>query len=243
METIKCKTCCEEKTLDAFSVSPLGKVKKACLACDKVRLQRNRDKCAAKNQYHLKIVVQGDRTCKTCNLFKMAEDFPQKKGQESNVCRVCKAAENKQYRKDNAERIRVIQAAWSRANKEKVKAFKKAWAVRNKEAVAEYGSNWGKANRDKTAAYCAGHRAAKITATPSWSNKTKMDSFYESADALNMLTGEWHHVDHIVPLNSDMVCGLHCEQNLQILPKIENLKKSNIWWPDMWEPLDAERVL
>lgn len=38
-------------------------------------------------------------------------------------------------------------------------------------------------------------------------------------------------VDHIVPLNHPMVCGLHRPSNFEIIPLVENVRKSNHWPP------------
>lgn len=47
-------------------------------------------------------------------------------------------------------------------------------------------------------------------------------------------TGVQHSVDHIVPLIHPLVCGLHCEDNLEITTLAANIQKSNNWWPGMW---------
>ena len=36
-------------------------------------------------------------------------------------------------------------------------------------------------------------------------------------------------VDHEIPINHPLVCGLHCKANLQHLTKEENRKKGNNW--------------
>lgn len=46
-------------------------------------------------------------------------------------------------------------------------------------------------------------------------------------------TGVQHSVDHIVPLNNPIVCGFHRVANFAVVPLADNIRKSNITWPDM----------
>lgn len=51
--------------------------------------------------------------------------------------------------------------------------------------------------------------------------------FYAEALRLTRETGIRHEVDHIYPLQSDVVCGLHCEANLRVITKFQNQSKKN----------------
>lgn len=69
--------------------------------------------------------------------------------------------------------------------------------------------------------------AGKLRRTPSWADMVAIDAIYEAARKMTVETGITHHVDHVVPLQGRLVSGLHVENNLQVLPWHENLKKNN----------------
>ena len=70
------------------------------------------------------------------------------------------------------------------------------------------------------AARQAKYNASKLNRTPPWADLNKIKEIYDNCP-------EGYHVDHIVPLNGKYISGLHVENNLQYLPAVENVKKSN----------------
>lgn len=67
-------------------------------------------------------------------------------------------------------------------------------------------------------------------ATPKWltkEHKQQIVDTYELMRDCRVVTGEDYHVDHIVPLRGENICGLHVPWNLQVLPAYVNIFKSN----------------
>lgn len=66
--------------------------------------------------------------------------------------------------------------------------------------------------------------------TPRWLSKEQRQQIrevYKLAMQMTKTTGEKYTVDHIVPLRSDVVCGLHVPWNLRVVTHAENARKGN----------------
>lgn len=127
------------------------------------------------------------------------------------------AAKQAIWKKRNLEKAREgykKQAAKKRAEQpEQVKAAKKAYAQRNKAVIN---------------AAVARRKAAKLRRTPKWLtkfDKLKIQCVYSIAAMLTRVNNEPWHVDHIIPLQGDLVSGLHVPSNLQVMRGVENIRK------------------
>lgn len=175
-----------------------------------------------------------NRCCKTCAVAYVKKYTA---GQEAQ-----KAEYDRAYRDRNIDAVRQRARDYAAQNAEAARARVKAWALANPEKVKEQQRNgylkneakrrqalrdWKKENPDKVAANGAYRRAKQLKATPSWCNRAEILTIYRKAKELGM------HVDHIIPLRSKYVCGLHIPANLQLLTPQENFKKNNKYWPDM----------
>lgn len=130
----------------------------------------------------------------------------------------------------NRERAIEQAKAWAKANPERRAATYKEWAEQNREVVRENVARFYRENPDKSAAKTAAYRASKMQRVPPWFGELDELAVQEAthlAVLRKRVTGVDWHVDHVVPLRGKRVSGLHIAANLQVIPAVENLRKSN----------------
>jgi hypothetical protein len=119
----------------------------------------------------------------------------------------------KEYEFKNKERI---------ASRVKLQRFRDAeqYKKRSKEAKKRYieknKERYILLNREQSAK----RRAKLLKAIPKFANLNKIKKIYKNCP-------KGYHVDHIIPLNNPIVCGLHVEWNLQYLSAKDNCSKGN----------------
>jgi hypothetical protein len=107
------------------------------------------------------------------------------------------------------------------------KQYQKTEYADNSEYYLDKHKVYRETHKPERAAQSAKRRANKLQATPNWSNLDEIKKIYQ-------LCPSGAHVDHEIPLQGDLVCGLHVEHNLQYLIAGENLSKSNKFNPDTY---------
>jgi hypothetical protein len=145
-----------------------------------------------------------------------------------------------QWRATNPEVARAEYHAWREKNQEKAREASRQWRLANPDKVREQEKKRPRRtctpeqNRVRVKKYAAAYntrtakrRAAKLQATPPWANAFFIAEAYRLAKLREKVCGGSWHVDHVVPLQSNVVCGLHVEHNLQVIPGRENLSKGN----------------
>lgn len=136
------------------------------------------------------------------------------------------------WRENNAERFKEIKRVYRASNEDHVRQYRREYHIKTKERANALAREWKAANRAQAVALGRKRKAAKIRAVPPWFDSKKANEMYAEARRMTEETGIPHHVDHIVPLQSNLVCGLHWHGNLQVLPAPINWTKSNRHCPD-----------
>lgn len=152
------------------------------------------------------------KTCIRCGQIKEVSLFGPQRKDKTKASLTCKVCANSRHQRDLA--TKKAKADYSQRRKEILRAYRKK-------------------NPGKLQAHKAARRARKLQATPGWADLARISKIYQLANMEKQLTGSNVNVDHIVPLNSKLVCGLHVHYNLQITTDLYNFRKSNRKWPDM----------
>lgn len=214
------------------------------------RLGKNQS-CGCSYEYR-EVLLTGTRTCPVCTENKNVNMFSKSTTTSYGLqisCKNCSAAwrsknrENldkyiKEYQANNKDRLNKKKKEYRSNRKRQYANYSREWRLRNPDKRKKVAMNYVKNNPEKMAARAAARRAMKLQATPSWANDEKIKNFYIESRERTRVSGIKHHVDHIVPLVSNLVCGLHCEDNLMVIEGKENIRKGNRYWPNMPEKIN-----
>lgn len=131
------------------------------------------------------------------------------------------------YRKNRKKRLKYDKIYYN-TNKERILKRTKDYYRKNKERIIETSKEYYRNNKHAYIENATRRRVAKLERTIilSKQHEDDMKHIYEQAALLRYL-GYDVHVDHIVPLQGELVSGLHVPWNLQIIPAEENLSKGN----------------
>jgi hypothetical protein len=147
----------------------------------------------------------------------------------------------KGYYERNADKLRARSRAWKAADPARARENERLSRSKNPELYREHARQGRRRRGELTTAaripadvkranqiaFNVQRKSQKLKATPIWADLKEIRGLYIEAQQKKM------HVDHIVPLRSKLVCGLHCAANLRLLSSEENHVKGNRYWPDM----------
>jgi hypothetical protein len=172
------------------------------------------------------------KKCTRCAETKDLSNFHVQSASSDGYKAACKKCINKstlEYRKLNHAKVLAATAAWRDARPDHGAIY----YSRNREKSKANALRWAKENKRACCQKTAKRKALKLRAMPVWADRSLINAIYKLAAQKSNETGVRWEVDHIVPLNSSLVCGLHVHHNLQVVPVSFNRSKSNQLWPDM----------
>lgn len=180
-----------------------------------------------------------EKRCTQCSIVKPASEFYKNGKSLRSSCKECGSLLAMSWRRTRPDLAAAAHKRWREKNPEKAaqgnKRRKERWQAANPGVSAIRAMEWYRANTSRSHANAKAQLLRKINAIPTWANLFFIEEAYDLSRRRSKVFGFKWHVDHIVPLRSKLVCGLHVENNLRVIPGKENLQKSNRYWPDMPE--------
>lgn len=139
------------------------------------------------------------------------------------------AAQKRAYVHANPEKVKQWKAADRKRGADGYRQRQRKWYAENREQANAASAAWAKAHPGAVAARAAKRRASELRATPAWADLDLIADLYTLASIYREHASMQVEVDHIVPLQGKSVCGLHVQDNLQIIPSVLNKSKSNLF--------------
>ena len=156
------------------------------------------------------------RACELCGV-----DISHKK---SNA-RFC----SREHKRKTSDMQRDYSAEYQR-NAETRRAQALEYYYANHDLAKKRQLNRQKLRPEIASASAANRRAIKLQRTPAWLtdfDKLKIRCLHSVAAMLTRENQEPWHVDHIIPLQGNLVSGLHVPSNMRVLRGKENISKHN----------------
>ncbi len=185
-----------------------------CLDCEKLQSLEVRERNRAKRRKFV-----DTKRCCTCKQVLNSNMFNSCKSNFdwlASRCRSCDSKYKSEHRKipEIAEQIAIKSKEYQKENEEKLREYRVNYVKRPevKARVRAYSKSFSRRLR---------------VCCPPWQSRSDIVNFYKSVKCTGL------EVDHIVPIKSELVCGLHCIDNFQLLTRSENASKGNRYWPDM----------
>lgn len=185
------------------------------------------------------------KQCTKCGIFKPTSEYCIDKNKKDGLyssCKDCKNKKNREYKKKNPIKIKAYNDAYRKDNKDNINIKSMDNYYANRENILAIHKQYRKDNKQKCRAVSkkyyqshkidwyikkANRRALKNNATVSYADTKAIMRKYRVAQILGIINKRKYEVDHIIPLNHPLVCGLHHEDNLQILTMEHNRRKHN----------------
>lgn len=149
------------------------------------------------------------RKCPICNIILHYSCYYE----NNNCCKACDSERHKLFYVENTDKVLDRNREWKKANPDK---------------VLSQASEYYNTHKAESKARNIKRKIGVDRATPIWANIEAMNLIYSNRE-------EGEHVDHIIPLQHPLVCGLHCEFNLQYLSAFDNVSKSNKFDPETYK--------
>jgi hypothetical protein len=197
---------------------------------------------------------------KICGYIRCSNEFDEVKHSTNRQKFCCKICKGKQWRLDNAERLKANEKQWELDNAERLKAYRRQYRIDNIDKARRYGRQYSKDNVGVHNEYHNQYQKERKKNDPLFafickirtriSQSLKIKGYKKSSKTARLLgcsytdflqylgpkPSETCHLDHICPnaqaQNEQELIKLQHFSNFQWLEALPNLIKSDSWTPD-----------